>query len=98
MSAAEDGEKGAVAAAKRKVMLADLRRVVRLCTCEWPLTVYRNGDGHHSECPAHRSIGELIERSSLGTPGAKALRRRTPPEVVDRIMAKVMASAKYITQ
>jgi hypothetical protein len=33
-------------------------------------------------------IEDLIERSSLGTPGAKALRSRTPPEVVDRIMRK----------
>lgn len=43
----------ASAAQARRKMLADLRRVVRLCTCEWPLTKYRNGDGHHDECPAH---------------------------------------------
>lgn len=36
-----------------------------------------------------RSIEELIEASSLGTPGAKAIRERTPPEVVGRIMAEV---------
>lgn len=36
----------------RKAMLADLRSVVSLCTCEWPLTRYRNGHGHHPECPA----------------------------------------------
>lgn len=36
-----------------------------------------------------RPIEELIEASSLGTPEAKALRERTPPEVVDRIMAEV---------
>ena len=36
-----------------------------------------------------RTINELIEASSLGTPEAKALRERTPPEVVDRIMAEV---------
>lgn len=41
-------------------------------------------------CWGHEpSIPDLIERSSLGTPGAKALRERTPPEVVDRIMQKV---------
>lgn len=36
-----------------------------------------------------RSIEELIEASSLGTPEAKALRSRTPREVVDRIMERV---------
>ena len=44
-------------------------------------------------CPLTRdgrdeAIEDLIEQSSLGTPGAKALRERTPPEVVDRIMRK----------
>lgn len=34
-------------------------------------------------------VEELIEQSSLGTPGAKALRRRTPREVVERIMRKI---------
>jgi hypothetical protein len=34
------------------------------------------------------SIGDLIEASSLGTPGAKALRESVPDEVVDRIMAR----------
>lgn len=40
---------------RRKAMLADLRRVVKLCVCEWPITVYRNGDGHHHECPVHQA-------------------------------------------
>lgn len=34
----------------------------------------------------------LIERSSLGTPGAKALRARTPQGVVDEIMRRVDAT------
>ena len=36
-----------------------------------------------------RSIEELIEASSLGTPEAKAIRARTPRHVVDRIMQKI---------
>lgn len=31
----------------------------------------------------------LLDASSLGTPGAKALMARTPPEVVERILARV---------
>lgn len=34
-------------------------------------------------------VDDLIARSSLGTPAAKALRSRTPHEVVERIMRKV---------
>jgi hypothetical protein len=34
-------------------------------------------------------MSALIESSSFGTPGAKALRARTPQSVVDRILAKV---------
>lgn len=33
-------------------------------------------------------IEHLIERSSLGTPGAKALRDKTPKVVVDRVLAR----------
>jgi hypothetical protein len=36
-----------------------------------------------------RSVDELIEASSLGTPEAKALREQTPAEVVERIMRKI---------
>ena len=25
--------------------------------CGWPKTVLRNGDGHHSDCPAHIPLG-----------------------------------------
>lgn len=35
------------------------------------------------------TIHELIERSSLGTPEAKAIRAQTPPHVVDEIMRRV---------
>lgn len=45
------------AKARRTAMLANLRRVVRLCNCAWPIQTYRNGDGHHPECPAHVKIG-----------------------------------------
>lgn len=34
-------------------------------------------------------IDRLIERSSLGSPEAKAARDRTPPEVTDAIVARV---------
>lgn len=34
------------------------------------------------------TIEELIERSSLGTPGAKALRERVPDKVAGRIVAR----------
>ena len=40
------------AAVVRKAMLANLRRVVKLCACDWPITTYRNGHGHHPDCPA----------------------------------------------
>lgn len=36
---------------------------------------------------------ELIERSSFGTPGAKALRARTPKSVVDQVLARISAPA-----
>jgi hypothetical protein len=35
------------------------------------------------------TIAELIDRSSLGTPGAKKLRARTPQHVVDEILKRV---------
>lgn len=35
-----------------------------------------------------RSIDALIDASSLGTPGAKALRKGVPKEVVDRILKR----------
>jgi DNA-directed RNA polymerase specialized sigma24 family protein len=35
-----------------------------------------------------REISELIERSSLGTTGARSLRRRTPPEVAQSILGR----------
>jgi hypothetical protein len=35
------------------------------------------------------SFAELIERSSLGTPGAKALRARTSPEEVAKVRRKL---------
>ncbi len=37
-------------------------------------------------------IRDLIERSSLGTPGAKALRARTPRHVVERIVSHVTST------
>lgn len=67
----------ATAKQMRKAMLANLRRVVRDCTCEWPLAKYRNGHGHHPDCPAVDAarLGQEIERRSTrnGSPdGASA--------------------------
>lgn len=41
----------------------------------------------------HLSMAELIERSSLGTPAAVKIRRRTPPAVVAEIVARINAEA-----
>lgn len=38
---------------------------------------------------AERTMEELIEASSFGTPGAKALRARTPQHVVDEITRRI---------
>lgn len=35
------------------------------------------------------TIAELIERSSLGTPEAKAIRAQTPPHVTEEILRRV---------
>jgi hypothetical protein len=43
-------------------------------------------DGDRGE--SHEGIRNLIERSSLGTPGAKALRDRTPDEIAGQIVAR----------
>lgn len=48
---------------KRRQMLADLQAVVAECCCLWPTTKYRNGDGHHDDCPAHRPLGARSERT-----------------------------------
>ena len=32
------------------------------CACSWPGTRYRNGSGHHTECPAHQRWMERFER------------------------------------
>lgn len=42
----------------------------------------------HRLFQAGESIEELIEQSSLGAPGAKALRTRTPPEVARAIVQR----------
>ena len=55
------------AAKQRKAKLANLRRVVRDCTCEWPLVVYRNGHGHDPECPAV-DAARLGDRLTRGMP------------------------------
>lgn len=38
---------------------------------------------------AYEEMKALIEASSFGTPGAKALRSRTPPEVVAEITRRI---------
>lgn len=40
------------------------------------------------EPPGERPIMELIENSSLGTPGARALRERVSSETTDRVLAR----------
>jgi hypothetical protein len=44
------------AAKTRKRRLKELRKVVELCNCTWPLDVMRNGDGHADNCPAHKPL------------------------------------------
>jgi len=41
---------------------------------------------------AQRSIEEMIEASSLGTPEAKAMRASVPQELVDSVMERVTAA------
>jgi len=38
--------------------------------------------------PGDRSIEDLIEASTLGTPDAVAMQERTPPEVARRLVAR----------
>lgn len=40
-----------------------------------------------AHCP-RKTIEELIEASSLGTPAAKALRARTPKALTDKVLKK----------
>ncbi len=42
-----------------------------------------------------KTIEELIEASSLGTPEAKALRAQTPPEVVAEVLRRVKAQDAF---
>lgn len=58
------------AAKARKKLAAEARRVARICVCEWPLHVMRNGDGHHPDCPAHTPLAHL-PRSHTATPPTK---------------------------
>lgn len=61
------------------------------------ITCTRPCDGDWCDCWCHEKEADdvrarmeaLIERSSLGTPEAKALRDSVPQEVVDRILARV---------
>lgn len=41
-----------------------------------------------NKAPEPGSIEELIERSSLGTPEALAIRRRAPRAIVERVLAR----------
>ena len=47
----------------RKAMLSNLRRIVKLCDCEWPIQIHRNGHGHHPDCPAAQAarFGQRID-------------------------------------
>lgn len=43
----------------------------------------------HCACTCHDAIEALIEQSSLGTPEAKAIQARTPPDVSEEIMRRL---------
>lgn len=49
-------EKKAAARIRREQKLLELSEVVRVCSCTWPLDVFRNISGHDPECPAHKLI------------------------------------------
>jgi hypothetical protein len=51
------------------------------------------GQGRINTCPTEEPIDELIERSSLGTPEAKAIRAQTPPAVAAAIVDQAMSEA-----
>lgn len=38
-------------------------KMMRMCACLWPLTVYRNGSGHDDVCPVHEAY---LERRDSG--------------------------------
>lgn len=42
-----------------------------------------------AEGPGYEEMKALVEASSFGTPGAKAIRARTPPEVVAEITRRI---------
>jgi hypothetical protein len=44
--------------------------------------------------PSRRPVKQLIERSSLGTPAAMRMRRRTPGKVTQRIVAASTRGAR----
>lgn len=55
------------------------------CHKDYPMVT-----GHApTDCAARLHIRDLIERSSLGTPEAKAIRATVPQEQVDKVMARV---------
>ncbi len=47
--------------------------------------------------PTSRKMTRLIARSSLGSPAARSLRARTPPQVTSRIIATCTAKARGTT-
>lgn len=51
-----------------------------VCCCEWPTVRYRNGSGHHGDCPVHQ---EWLERGgSHPVPvGSKRPAEKTPDDV-----------------
>lgn len=44
----------------RAVAVAKAQYVLDVCDCEWPVRVYRNGSGHHTQCRIHQ---EHLERN-----------------------------------
>lgn len=41
---------------KREEHVKSAQLVFDTCACAWPIVTYRNGTGHHPECPRHLAI------------------------------------------
>lgn len=40
------------------------RALLAMCNCAYPIDRYRNGSGHHPECPTHLEV--MAQKSSQG--------------------------------
>lgn len=48
----------------RAFMLDDLKAIVEVCNCDWPVVTMRNGHGHRDDCPA-----AAVRTAQAGLPG-----------------------------